>query len=461
MSTEAGDAKAPEFAYARGIARCAWVNPALEMKFDLLRLDRRSGELSAEVTVTSQANGHPGLLHRARLNLGSTRSRAEVVNHLTRRLDGPDWAGLLELASWKVTEAYRQGPPVFLLRDAVEPQAVGWALEPLVIARDAVIFFGDGGAVKSYTVLALAVALQRFLPMAEGLEPARDFRVAYLDFEWSAWPHHRRLRALCGPGQLPEILYVPCQASGPLTHQVERLQRIFEEHRIDYAVIDSVGLACDGPPEDAQSAIGFFQALARLEVGSALVAHTSKETDTLKPFGSAYWHNSARMTWYVKRVRMTGTSGIDVGLYNRKFNDGAVRADPIGLHFEFVAGTTTISKVELGASHVAVDESAALKTRLIAARRAAGTSMTFLQLAVAVGLPASDRSVDTVRKTVRRSPDVFAVDEGGGGRAHLVNLVGKEPGHDPGQPITEDDPDKHPGHDPDKASPEEVADGPN
>jgi AAA domain len=447
----------PEFSYHRGIARCAWADPALEMKFDLLRLDRRSGELSAEVTVLSQANGHGGLLHRARLNLGSTRSRAEVVNHLARRLDGPDWSGLLEVASWKVIEAYRQGAPAFLLRDAVEPPAVGWALKPLAIASDAVIFFGDGGAVKSYTVLALAVALQRFLPMAEGLDPARDFRVAYLDFEWSAWPHLRRLRALCGPGQLPDILYVPCQSSGPLTHQVERLQRVFEEHRIDFAIVDSVGLACDGPPEEAQSAIGFFQALARLEVGSALVAHTSKDSDTMKPFGSTYWHNSARMTWYVKRVRTMGTSGIDVGLYNRKYNDGAVRVEPIGLHFAFAEGATTISKAELGPAQVAVDDSAALKTRLVVARRMSGTSMTFLQLAVAVGLPATDRSVDTVRKTVRRAPDVFAVDEGGVGRAHLVNLVGKEPG----QASTANDPDKEPGHDPDKAEPDEVADGPN
>ncbi len=425
--------KAPEFTYARGIARCTWAEPAVEMKFDLLRLDRRSG-LSSEVTAVSRANGHSGLLHRARVNFDSTRSCADFTNHLSRRLNGPDWPGLFEVGKWKVIEAYRQGPPAFLLRDAIEPPAVGWALKPLAIARDSVIFFGDGAALKSYTMLALAVSLQRFLPMADELEPARDFRVAYLDFEWSSWPHYRRLRALSGPGELPKILYVPCQGSGPLTHQVERLQREFEKHHIDYAVLDSVGLACDGPPEEAESAITFFQALARLEVGSALVAHTSKDSDTMKPFGSAYWHNSARMTWYVKRVRAQGTAGVDVALFNRKFNDGALLEKPIGLHFGFSDGSTTVSRISLEATQAAAENAGveALRDRLVAARRHAGMPMTYLQLAVAIGLPANQKSSDLVRVTVKRSPEIFTVFEGGtAGRAHAVSLVQKAPEHVP------------------------------
>ncbi len=432
--------KAPEFSYARGIARCTWTEPAAELKFDLLRLDRRTGELSAELTVVSKSNGHAGLLHRARLNLGSTRSRADFTNHLSRRLSGPDWPGLVEAAAWKVIEAYRQGPPAFLLRDAVEPAAVGWALKPLAIARDSVILFGDGGDMKSYTVLTLALGLQTGVPPAEGLEPARPFRVAYLDFEWSPLPHKRRLRALCGAGELPEILYVPCQSSGPLTHQVERLQRIFEEYRIDFAVLDSVGLACDGPPEEAQSAITFNQAIARLEVGTILVAHTSKESDMKKPFGSAYWHNSARMTWYVKRIRAVGTTGVDVGLYNRKFNDGALLEKPIGLHFEFADGSTTVSRINVEGAAAAAETAGAeaLRERLVAARRAAGVPMTYLQLAVAIGLQATQKSADLVRVTVQREPAIFTLLKGRvRSQPHLVSLVQKASEHPSEHPSSE------------------------
>ena len=102
------------------------------------------------------------------------------------------------------------------------------------------------------------------------------FRCAYLDFEWNPWPHRRRLRALCGGGELPDILYVPCQTSGPLAHQAERLQRIFQENRIEYAIVDSVALATDGPPEEAASALSFFRLSPALKSESP-AAHTNRE----------------------------------------------------------------------------------------------------------------------------------------------------------------------------------------
>ncbi|MHB8611202.1 MAG: AAA family ATPase [Candidatus Dormibacteraceae bacterium] len=425
----------PEFSFARGIARATWSDPAVELKFDLLRLDRRAGELSAEVTVLSlvgqldrdpdepaqdgMANGSADLLHRARLNLGSTRSRADFTNHLAKRLAGPDWPGLVESAAWKVIEAYRQGAPAFYLKDAQEPAAAGWALEPLVLARDPVIFFGDGGSLKSYTGLATGIALQTGLPLADGLEPARTFRVAYLDFEWNPWPHHRRLRALCGPGELPEILYVPCQTSGPLSHQVERLQRIFQEHGIDYAFIDSVGLACDGPPEEAQSALGFFQALGRLEVGSTLIAHTNREGDTMKPFGSAFWHNSARMTWYLKRERANGSSAVDVGLYNRKANDDALREQPLGLRYEFSDHSTTIRSIDV-ANVPQLEAQTLLRDRM--ARTLDGGAKTALQLAAELGVPANSIAKTATRWEGRYFVKVTDTPDG----VHRIGLVAPE-----------------------------------
>jgi DNA-binding CsgD family transcriptional regulator len=392
--------KAPEFSYSRGIARVDWAEPAVGFTFDLLRLERRTGELSAELTVKAPVNGNGtlGLLHRARVTLGSTRSRTELTNHLQRRQDGPDWPGLLEVASWKVIEAYRQGAPAFLLRDAIEPAVTGWALKPVLIARDPVILFGDGGSLKSYTALAFAVSLQSGVALAGGLEPARPFRVAYCDFEWSDWPHKRRLRALCGPGELPDILYVPCQAAGPLSHQVERLQAAFEMHRIDYAVIDSVGLACDGAPEESASALGFFQALARLEVGSILIAHTNRDAATDKPFGSAYWHNSSRATWNIRRVRAAGSTGVDVGLYQKKVNDGALREDPIGLHFEFADGSTSITQAELKATTTADATTTAARMANLLARGSLADDEIANQL---------DVSSSTVRSALKRHPGRF------------------------------------------------------
>ena len=382
--------KPDHFSYERGIAWASWSEPDVELKFDLMRLDRRSGELSAELTVI----GGPELLHRARINLASTRSRSELATHLNKRMNGPDWPGLLESAGWQVIEAFRLGAPAFLLRDAVEPAAAGWALKPILLARDPVLLFGDGGALKSYTALASAISLQTGLSLIDGFEPSRAFRVAYLDFEWSPTAHKRRMRALCGPGDLPDILYVPCQVNGPLNHQVERIQRQFQDHRIDYAVIDSVGLATDGPPEEAASALSFFQALARLEVGSLLTAHTNRDGDTSKPFGSVYWHNSARQTWFIKRERANGTSSVDVALFNRKVNDGAQREKPIGLRFQFSDSTTTIRQREI-ASIPELEAQTYIRDRMAHALTAG--AKTAAELAVEL-----EASVNTIIQTAKR-----------------------------------------------------------
>ena len=381
------------FTYDRGIAVASWDYPLVEFHFDLLRIDRRTGESSAEVTTLVQ-NGHPGpdMVHRARLNLVSTRARADYAKHLESRVPDLDWPGFLEEAAWQVVEAQRRGRPAMLLRDAVEPEGASWALNPLLLARDPVVLFGDGGTAKSYLALALARAIHIKEPIAT-LTPSRPMRTALCDFEWQEWPHSRRLRALHGPGALPDLLYVPCQTEGPLSHQVDRLRSIFHEHRIEYAVIDSVALACDGPPEEAQSALGFFQALARLEVGSALIAHVNREGDTNKPFGSAFWHNSARATWFVKRVQETGAKSLEVGLFNRKINDGAF-APPIGLRFEFSDLRTTIKGVDV---RDVPDLASNVPLRSRIAHALGKDSMTYIELAEMLEVP-----INSVTQTVKR-----------------------------------------------------------
>lgn len=340
---------APVFTFEHSIATVAWADLAVEMGFDRFHEDRRSHELVAELTVFAGSNGSRSLLHRARLNLGSTRGRAEAARYLAGRHQGiDDWQELIELAAWKVVEAVRHGRPAILLRDAAEPAAGGGlVVPPLLLANDPVILFGDGGAAKSFMGLALAMSIDSRTPYAD-LPVSQPLRTAYLDFEWQAWPHRRRMRSLCPDGDLPELLYIPCGAEGPLSGQVERLQRIFREHRIQYAFVDSVALACAGAPEEAAVALDFFQGLTRLEVGSCLLAHVNRSGDEDRPFGSTFWHNSARMTWFLKSVQETGAPRLDVALYNRKVNDGG-RAAPFALHFEFEPQRTIIRRANLDA----------------------------------------------------------------------------------------------------------------
>jgi hypothetical protein len=392
-----------ELSYARGVGQVVLEDPQVHLYFDEIHADRKSAEVGAEVRVYAGINGDFGLIHRTRLNLTSSRARMDTAKHLDSRFK-LDWGPFIEDACWQVVDAFRQGRKSIPLAEAKAPPGGSTLLPPLLLSRDPVIIFGDGGNAKSYLALALALSVESGLPLVGGLKPAARLHTAYLDFEWHEWPHRQRAVALWGSEDLPGVEYVPCQAEGPLSQQIDRLRGIFQEKGIQYAVIDSVALACDGPPEDAQVALAFFQALARLEVGAVMLAHVNKSGDTDKPFGSAFWHNSARATWYVKRAQEVGGSSLNLGLYQRKVNDGTT-AHPLGLRFDFTPDRTTISQADLNR----VPELAGglpLKERMTAELRSGALTVTELAERLEV-------SSDTVRVTFRRQDGKLFTNLGG------------------------------------------------
>jgi hypothetical protein len=151
---------------------------------------------------------------------------------------------------------------------------------------------------------------------------------------------------------MPQMLYVPCRLS--LREERDRLRRVFRQHKIDFMIVDSVALAAGGEPESAEVAVGFFAALRELDVPSLLIAHVTNaaaKSGADRPFGSAFWHNSARSTWYVKRAEEQSGDTLAIGLYHRKAND-ASRSMPIGLTWHHEQDRTYIvrSNVEAVAS---------------------------------------------------------------------------------------------------------------
>lgn len=82
--------------------------------------------------------------------------------------------------------------------------------------------------------------------------------------------------------------------------------------------------------------------------GGLHLAHINRsENGDQKSFGSAFWHNLARATWFVKHA---GTSPdgaqMTVGLFNRKAN--LVRLYPaVGFQFAFTDDRTRVSRVNL------------------------------------------------------------------------------------------------------------------
>ena len=209
---------------------------------------------------------------------------------------------MLDQAARWALEQHRVGDPGLLLRDAEElaPGPDALTDPPLLEADGLSILFGDGGSLKSWIALALASSLQAGTSYVDGLTVRTPRRVGYLDWEWSARRHRRRLVQLAGT-DLPELAYLRCTRSLP--DERDRVRRFVRDYGLDYLVVDSVGLACGGEPESAEIATRFanvFSSLVPAGLGIAHVTKAAADKPPDKPFGSAYWHNSARRTWYAR-----------------------------------------------------------------------------------------------------------------------------------------------------------------
>jgi hypothetical protein len=168
--------------------------------------------------------------------------------------------------------------------------------------------------------------------------------VGLFDWELCGEDHRDRLERLFADG-MPRIVYARCDR--PLVHEVDRLQRLARDTALDYAIYDSVAFACDGPPEAAEVASAYFRAVRQIGGGSLHVAHISKsEGGDRKPFGSVFWHNSARCTWFVKAADGSDDGDtLTLRFFNRKSNLGARQA-PLGFRVAFEGDTTTFARTE-------------------------------------------------------------------------------------------------------------------
>lgn len=291
------------------------------ISFDVNYLRRERRELNGELTVRcTLAGAHTvdGILSSADFNLSSLRARNERAKHLADRAHTQqvDWIGLLEETCLRVLSEEREGSPEIALDDIPDATTsdTWYAGDLPVLSRHPIIWFGDGGAAKSY--LALYLARQLALD---------GHRVLYCDWEFAGEDHKDRWVKLCGPVR-PVIWYLRCDK--PMSDERERIAKVIQKRDIDYLICDSVAFAADGPPEAADVAASYFRTVRGFGVGSLHIAHVTKseEHGDQKPFGSIFYHNSARATWFLKRAEeYDDGQEITVAMYNRKANIGRLR----------------------------------------------------------------------------------------------------------------------------------------
>lgn len=333
--------------------------PALGITKTLEHLRRERHELHGELTVHCSMFGArtvgPNILSAGTINLSSVSarvSRARILAARARTGDSIPFEDLLEEFAYLVLDAERDGDPAIDLSLVTpQPASTGGDLIRLdgglfVARRHSTIPFGMGGVFKSYFALGAVVELARM-----------GLRVGYFDWEMDEYAHHDRLRMLVPSGPIPSIKYVRCRR--PLVHELSRLQRIVRQERLDYVVLDSVAYGCAGAPEDSEACMAYFQAVNQLgdHLGTMLLAHVSKPreqgrlSDMKYPFGSIFWHNSARVTWLLHKSQGgPDQRAAQVAFINRK-NSFGKEGDVIGRRITFQPATATDGpSVQFGAA---------------------------------------------------------------------------------------------------------------
>ncbi len=369
--------------------------------FEVDRLRRERHELNGELLVRVNGNfpkakTYEGVVSVGDFNFSSIQARSTRAKLLSDRAknDDIDWYGLLEEFAVKVIKAERQGPNPIDLRSAPEEGSEAadvWDIAGFpILKQHPTVLYGSGGSGKSYFSMYVAGSLAEL-----------GLRVLYVDWEFSMAAHRKRFRKMFRPE--PEgVLYLRCER--PLREEADKIHRVILESKVDYAIFDSVGYACDGAPEQAEKANEYFRALRTLGVGSLNLGHVTKMSDDDRPqlFGSVYWQNSARAMWYMQAATENPLGHLRFGLYQRKNSQGPLLAAR-AYDLKFSDLMTTITETKL----MDIDELAAvlplfdrIKRHLKGEQRPCSAK----ELADALGT-----SQDAVRKTVSRHRSQFVI----------------------------------------------------
>lgn len=373
------------------------INGAISFLVESIEIARRA--FDAEVTITI-----PGAEpYNERVNLLSSSQRTELRRELDT-LYGKEfeWSRTLNKA-FGLARSFYGGLDRSL--DVADVQTFGeeeFDIADILPKDQPTICFGDGGASKSTLACALSFHYCLGMPFLGRATPGKP--VLYVDWEDTPAAFVRCIRRIGGAAELlierGLLHYWPANGL-PLTSQADAIKAKVLKAGIGLVIYDSVAPGCGGPPEDSVSATSFMNAVRRIGCTALCIAHITKQGQEDKPFGSAFWHNSARRTWLVKRDSDEDTDVLDVALICKKVNHGRKpRSIPVRMTFTDPDGLIDVRTGEFPVSSELTKAATSLNSRIKQAL--ARGAMTRAEIAETIG-----ENQDHVRNEMNRHREMY------------------------------------------------------
>lgn len=337
-----------------------------QITVDMPKGDRRIRFAFTEITHTSR--GPDSLLKTTLVGPGygnagpSMRIISESgssVEAYVRRLEAfyPDeekkfWLRTLSEATSLLHEAIGNHDPSVLVSEQEDDRPMTFMVTDLLPTNAPTMLFGDGSSGKSWLALRMAMGVALTGDFA-GLV-CDEANVLYLDWE-TDYPTFKRRLLRVGEGMgldRQETESAPIHywrsPGTPFPDMVPAIREKIRKDNIGLVIIDSVSAAAGGPPEDSEVAQQFINGIARLGVTVLAIAHINRSEDTRKPYGSVFWHNFFRRTWFVLRQQEEESAEVAVGLYCRKANEGRLpRPLAFDLLFRDPSGPVTFGRANV------------------------------------------------------------------------------------------------------------------
>jgi hypothetical protein len=417
------------------------------------------GEPYGEVTVYYQ-DDDGARIHvtgPTRYNLTGPRSRPDMHKIVQGRFDhveAMDWQNIVEQAFHLTVQQFRRGNPYISLDDGPDEMPyLHFLMDPLLPRGETVMLYADGSSGKSYLAMFCALGLLTRLPLADGRlvpgdQPPLD--TLYLDWEGEQNQMRRRWMRACRGLGLPRQPIFYDQPTRPLSQIVSQVRRNLVEMDakskaagrggVGLVVIDSIGMAIEAEATAAEAATHLFTAARALGRTVLFLHHMSKDAVKGKgpqeAYGTIYFKLAARNTWEMRADDPT-LDDKEVGIWQRKTNEGALRREPLVLHMHFDGEhgpvTLTGGRISLASG---VDTHRPLGNRLLDALRDGAKTLR----EVAEMLDLEERQFDTLKSAATRLNKRGLIIKLGEDKWGAVQLGGGFPTTEPDDPMSKEVP---------------------